>query len=132
MVQIISSCLHHKHPRCVTEVQVLNSLLLTTAGAPGPVQGLYNQLGSCLSRATTNGVLSNLISDKGSVVIEWKEGIEKMWATCDSQLRRRTVACDSCPGFVLAGDNVGKVSVPTPNPTFPLQIRESTVGTTLV
>ena len=112
IVQIILTCLHHKHPRCVTEVQAMNSLLLTTAGAPGVVQGLQNQLGSCLSRATTNKALTNIIADKDQTVKEWRDSIQKMWSNCSSQIRRRTLACSDSPGYVLAGDNVGKVTVP--------------------
>ena len=115
IVQIVSTCLHHKHPRSVSEVQALNSLLLTTMGAPGPVQHLQNQLGTCLSRAVTNAALSNIIYKKDSIVAGWQSGIEKMWASCASQARRRAEACSIFPGFVLSGDNVGKVQI-----TYPL------------
>ena len=89
----------------------MNSLLLTTAGAPGVVQRLQNQLGSCLSRATTNKALTNIIADKDHTVKQWRDRIQKMWSDCSSQIRRRTLACTDCPGYVLAGDNVGKVPV---------------------
>ena len=37
-----------------------------------------------------------------------KEKIEAMWKCCQSQRLRLTEACNSVPGFTLAGDNVGK------------------------
>ena len=128
IVQIISTCLHHKHPRCVTEVQAINSLLLTTAGAPGVVQGLQNQLGSCLSRKTTNQALTNIIADKDHTVKQWRDDIQKMWSECSSQIRRRTLACSDSPGYVLAGDNVGKVSVLS----YPQHVRVSRPNTCLI
>lgn len=88
----------------------MNSLLLATTGAPGTVQRLQNQLGTAVSRETTNVMLSNLLSNKDGPVGVWKAGVEKMWQDCFSQARRRTEACTNSPGFVLAGDNVGKVT----------------------
>ena len=79
MVGVMSTILHHKHPTSVTENLALKSLLLTTLGAPGSVQRLENQLGAGFSRQTSNAMLSNLISDTGNVVREWKSRSERLW-----------------------------------------------------
>ena len=85
MVGVMSTILHHKHPTSVTENLALKSLLLTTLGAPGSVQRLENQLGAGFSRQTSNAMLSNLISDTGNVVREWKSRSERAAATFESR-----------------------------------------------
>ena len=133
IVQVVTTCLHHKHPKCVSEVQLLNSLLLTTTGAPGSLQRLQNQLGTCFSRETTNKAVSNLIRDKDGVVSGWQEDIQAMWSLARSQARRRTMACNRTPGFIFGGDNVGKVvSTCLGIPDHQIIYRGFTADTTLV
>ena len=108
MVGVMSTILHHKHPTSVTENLALKSLLLTTLGAPGSIQRLENQLGAGFSRKTSNAMLSNLISDTGNVVREWKSRNERLWDDGVSQAARKKDSYSEAPGFVLGGDNVGK------------------------
>ena len=108
MVGVMSTILHHKHPTSVTENLALKSLLLTTLGAPGSIQRLENQLGAGFSRQTSNAMLSNLISDTGNVVREWKSRCERLWGDGVSQAERKKSSYSVAPSYVLGGDNVGK------------------------
>ena len=108
MVGVMSTILHHKHPTSVTENLALKSLLLTTLGAPGSIQRLENQLGAGFSRQTSNAMLSNLISDTGNVVREWKSRSERLWDDGVSQAARKKSSYSEAPSFVLGADNVGK------------------------
>ena len=129
MVNVMSTILHHKHPRSVSDLLALKSLMLTTMGVPGSVQRLENQLGAAFSRQTSNAMLSNMITDSKGVVLEWKSRVEQLWQPGVTNISRKSMSIAEAPGFVIGADNVGKVEFFCSFQNLVL-FRVSTAGTT--
>jgi len=109
--QTASRLLHNKHPRSVSEIQCLNSVLNTIQHLPVKSVCLANGLGDCFSRKTSVKLVHNLLEGHDASVVEMRNKVEEIWKEAPSKRLRRTLASQpGAKGISLFADNVGKES----------------------